>query len=71
MENDSSGAEGDLDVLLGVGGPVKNLFNIILLDGKLVAVTDGALKQHADGVWKFFCTSERVKLARVGHFRGG
>lgn len=56
MENDSGGAEGDFDVLLGGLGPVQDLLNVIFLDGKVIAVTDSGLEQDTDGVGELLDT---------------
>ena len=52
MEDNSCGAEGNFDALGRVGGPVEDLLNILLLNGELVAITDGSFKEHSDGVGK-------------------
>lgn len=50
MKNNSCGAEGDFDVVLGGLGPVENLLDVGLLHGEVVAVTDGGLEEDTDGV---------------------
>lgn len=50
LKNNSCGAEGDFDVVLGSLGPVENLLDVGLLDGEVVAVTDGGLEEDTDGV---------------------
>ena len=50
LKDDSGGAEGNLDVLLGGFGPIEDLFHVMLLHGEVVAITDSGLEQDTDGV---------------------
>ena len=42
--------------------PVKYLFDVALLDGKIVAVTDSGFKEHPDGVGELF----NARVAKSG-----
>ena len=52
MEDDSGWAERNFSGLLRGFSPVEDGVNILLLHGKVVAVTDGTLKEDTDGIWK-------------------
>ena len=54
MKDNSGRAEGNFNILLGGLDPVKNLLNVALLHGEIVAVTDSGLKENPDGVGKLF-----------------
>jgi hypothetical protein len=48
LEDDSSGSERDLDVVLRVFNPVEDLLNVSLFDAEVVAVTHCTLEENAD-----------------------
>ena len=50
MKNNSCRSERNVDVLLGVLGPVQDLLNVLLLHVEVITVTHGGLKEHTDGV---------------------
>ena len=52
MEDDSGWAERNFSGLLRGFSPVEDGVNILLLHGKVVAVTDGTLEENTDGIWK-------------------
>lgn len=53
LQEDSSRLEGDFDAL-GTGlFPVENLFDVLGLDVKAIAVSEGAFEEDSDGVRKF------------------
>jgi len=52
LEDDSGRLEGDVSIDLGVLLPVEDGLNVVGLDVELVAVSDGGLEQHSDGVRK-------------------
>ena len=52
LEDDSGWAERNFSGLLRGFSPVEDGVNILLLHGKVVAVTDGTLEEDTDGIWK-------------------
>ena len=52
MKDDSGWAERNFSGLLRGFSPVEDGVNILLLHGKVVAVTDGTLEENTDGIWK-------------------
>ena len=54
MKDDSGRAEGNFDILLRSFDPVEDLFNVTLLDGEVIAVTDSGFKEHPDRVGELF-----------------
>jgi hypothetical protein len=50
LEDDASGAEWNLTVVLRGLGPVEDRLNVLLLHAEVVAVANSALKEDADGV---------------------
>lgn len=48
LQDDSGGAEGNLSIVLRRLLPVEDGFDVLLLDGEVVAVTDGTLEKDAD-----------------------
>jgi len=50
LKNDTRRAEGNFDILFGGLHPVEDLFDVVLLDGKVVAVTDGRFEEDTDRV---------------------
>jgi hypothetical protein len=50
LKNDTCGPEWNFDILFGGLHPVEDLFDVVLLDGKIVAITDGGFEKDADRV---------------------
>ena len=65
LKDDSGGAEGNLSVVLRGLLPVQDGLNVLLLDGEIVAVANGALKEDSDGVGQGRCNEKLAQLAGV------
>lgn len=57
LQDDSGGLERDLHILVGGLLPVEDIFDVLLLDAEVVAVSDGRLKKNSDGIRELFLVS--------------
>ncbi len=59
MENDTSGSERNLGIILRSLLPVEDGLNVVLLDGEVIAVTDSTLKENTNGIGQAGCRGHK------------